>query len=137
MVEGTSTVVTELEGDETYYWRIRPYNDFEVCTDFTEPASFSTGTIVSTNELSANEVFDVFPNPVTNGVLQINISLEEASTINWRLMAGTGTLLQQDDLGSTNGLQRIQVPVANLPAGVYFVQILTADRQLVRKVLVQ
>ena len=137
VVEGTSTVVTELEGDETYYWRIRPYNDFEVCTDFTEPASFSTGTIVSTNELSANEVFDVFPNPVTNGVLQINISLEEASTINWRLMAGTGTLLQQDDLGSTNGLQRIQVPVANLPAGVYFVQILTADRQLVRKVLVQ
>ena len=52
-------------------------------------------------------------------------------------MDATGALLQQDNLGAATGTQRVALPVADLPAGVYFVQVLTADRQLVRKVLVQ
>ncbi len=137
LVEGTSETVTDLEADETYYWRVRPNNPYATCADWTSPASFSTGTVVSTNELSSSEIFELFPNPVTNGELQMNIRLENANSINWRLMDATGALLQQDDLGSTNGLQRITVPVADLPAGVYFVQILSDERQFVRKILVQ
>ncbi|MEL6657888.1 MAG: T9SS type A sorting domain-containing protein [Bacteroidota bacterium] len=137
LIQGTTATVTDLEGDETYYWRVRPFNPYETCTEWTSAASFNTGTLVSTNDLSANEVFELYPNPVTNGELQMNIRLEDTDAINWRLMDATGSLLLQDDLGSAASLQRIAMPVADLAAGVYFVQILTAERQLVRKVLVQ
>ena len=137
LIEGTTAVVNELEADETYYWRIRPFNPYETCTDFTSPASFNTGSVVSTSELNDNEILELFPNPVLNGELQMSIRLEQTGTITWRLLDATGALVQQDDLGSTSGLQRVAVPVAQLPAGVYFIQILTPERQLVRKVLVQ
>ena len=137
LVQGTSAVITDLDVDETYFWRIRPYNHYETCTDFTSPASFNTASVVSTDELKENEMLELFPNPVQNGELQMNIRLNQPKAATWRLINATGAVLQEGDLGIPRTLQRRVLSVANLPAGVYLVQILSADRQLLRKVLIQ
>lgn len=137
IVEGNSTTVTDLREDETYYWRVRPYNAYNTCLPFTNSTSFTTGTIVSTNELLEGEILELFPNPTDGDQLQMNIRLNGAQQGYWRIVDATGAVLREQPLAVNNSLQRVELPVQDLPAGMYVVQILLQDRQVLRKVVVQ
>lgn len=136
IVEGSSAVITDLREDETYYWRVRPFNAYETCTAFTSPSSFTTGTIVSTNELLAGELLELFPNPTNGDQLHMNLKLNDQQQGQCRIVDATGAVLRSQQLSVTNSLQRIELAVQGLPAGMYFVQLVLEDRQVMRKVVI-
>lgn len=137
LVEGTSATVSDLRPDETYYWRVRPFNPYETCTNFTSSNSFSTGNVVSTNELREDEFIEVYPNPVVSEVLNLNMKVRNTQEASWRLVNGAGAVLQQSQLSLSNTQQQFVIPVAQLPAGMYLLQLILDDRQIMRKVVIQ
>lgn len=136
LIEGNSATVTELRPDETYYWRVRPYNAYNTCAAFTSPASFTTGTLVNTNELFEGELLELFPNPSNGERLHMNIKLNDQQDGQWRIVNAAGAVLRAQDFSASTSLERVDLAVQGLPAGMYFVQLIFEDRQVMRKVVI-
>ncbi len=93
--------------------------------------SFDCG--INVKEINANtSALNVYPNPAGSGVASFEFEFEgnEAATV--RVYDVTGrTVLTQEVKGS--GAQTVQVDVASLNAGMYQLEIATADRRGVSK----
>lgn len=81
---------------------------------------------VATRELAAEALqLAISPNPATN-IAQLGFELPQASAVQLRVFDLQGRLLQQHDAGYlTPGQQLLEVPVGNLLAGIYLVQLQT------------
>ncbi|GEM_PF-805709 len=89
---------------------------------------------VSTNDLAAIAKIDVFPNPAKEFfTLQLEGPVSE--TVNIRLMSATGQMVySQIDLSLAS---RTEIPVADLPSGIYFLQLNSETASTVRRVVVE
>ncbi|MCB0634596.1 MAG: hypothetical protein KDD15_32910, partial [Lewinella sp.] len=78
-VNGNSKVVSGLDANKLYFWRVRPYNCYDTNTPFTSSNSFRTGDVTKTEEPGFIEGWTVSPNPVhSNASLQLSINSREA-----------------------------------------------------------
>ena len=80
-VEGSSTELTDIEPNEQYYYRIKPFNLAVSCSKISNIFSFTTTTssVSSANDISFVKNFSVFPNPVKrNGELSVNVVSDES-----------------------------------------------------------
>lgn len=80
--------------------------------------------------------FQAQPNPF-NQQLQIRIQAVENQAYNLRLMNLAGQILIQNHSETGYGLQTVSLETAHLPAGVYVVQLQTADKLITQKVIKQ
>jgi hypothetical protein len=81
-------------------------------------------TTTSVNDMSRDIALSVFPNPVANNQIAVSFNLQENSTISATMYAVDGretTLLTNQELKA--GHQLLQLPVGNLPAGTYILNI--------------
>lgn len=78
----------------------------------------------------------VYPNP-TDGLLYLQLNLQEAVQLNLQLRNNLGQLINQESLNLEAGMQQHQMQLAHLPAGVYFLQLSTPNSQSVRRVVVR
>lgn len=136
VVEGTSIQVSGLQANRTHYWRFKPFNVYNTCSDFTSSSSFETGITTATNELLPGESLNIFPNPSSTG--QVTISLKTAinGQANWQLIDSRGSMLQKGTFATHAGTQEQVLDTTVLPAGLYFIQLQLEDRQSVRKLMV-
>jgi hypothetical protein len=138
IVDEPRLVFENLLDNKTFYWRIKPLNNYYTCVDFMEPNSFETGLVSATQELLPGENLSIYPNPVNNNN---NASLELTSTVtekaNWQITNTTGQLLSSGQFGTITGTQRIDLPTHQLTPGLYIVRVQIGDRQAVRKMIIQ
>ncbi|MEL7220885.1 MAG: zinc-dependent metalloprotease [Bacteroidota bacterium] len=131
-------VFEDLQDNKTFYWHVRPFNEYDTCTDFLEPNSFETGLISSTTKLLPGEQLRIYPNPVSSSR---STSLELISTTSerayWQIMNTAGQQLNVGQFETASSLQRIDLPTENLSPGLYIVQIQLGDRQATRKLIIQ
>ncbi|MCF8301852.1 MAG: T9SS type A sorting domain-containing protein [Bacteroidales bacterium] len=89
-------------------------------------------TVTSVNELAKNNKITLYPNPVQKGeAAYINIPGNENARFS--IFDNTGHLLQE--LQAESGIS--QIPVSRLSAGVYVIQIVTADQVVSRKLIIE
>lgn len=126
IITDTSYVSTILRsGRDNYYWRVWAFSDYDFCNfNFSETGLFATGELSTTvEEISTDLDANLFPNPTSSKAFSIDINLEEASELQVEIMDLHGKLvlpsITQQLLAGNN-----RIPVtANLPSGIYLVQL--------------
>jgi len=93
-------------------------------------------TSVSINEIRLPERFDIYPNPNT-GQFTLNIDLQEETTLSLKLYHFTGQLLLSEEVGRIIGNYSQQVDLSTYAKGIYYVQIMTGEGVVTRKVVYQ
>lgn len=120
-------------GDANNMWQSAPnYDDPNTANDL-------SGVVVefdcaqSLKEINANtSSLNVYPNPATAGVTNFEFEFKGNETATVRVYDVTGrTVLTQEVKG--NGIQTVQIDVTSLNAGMYNMEIATADRRGVSK----
>ena len=137
-VQGTSFVSTELKADKTYYWRLRPYNAQYTCFEESETASFFTGVLSDVKDIEEVNGMQLMPNPVAAGNgLQLDLQMTAAVDLQVRMISVTGQTVEQFDWETNTGQNRWLLNTQDLQAGIYFLQLQSANGVMSRKVVVQ
>ncbi|MEO1258992.1 MAG: zinc-dependent metalloprotease [Bacteroidota bacterium] len=137
-VEGSSFVSTDFKADRTYYWRLRPYNAQYTCDNLTETSSFFTGMLSDVKDIEEVNGMQLMPNPLTNGNnLQLDLQMTEPVDLQVRMISVTGQTVEQFDWETNVGQNRWVLNTQDLQAGIYFLQLQSANGVMSRKVVVQ
>ena len=113
-------------------------SDLPICYGITKTAryQYKVGTPVAVNKLSDVTNFMLFPNPATNDV---NIVLETRNNMDLsvRIHNTIGATVYTQQLGLVNGRVSMQVPVNQLAAGIYFVELTDGKGREIQKLIVR
>ena len=131
-------MATDLLKDKTFYWRLRPYNNQHTCTSYTEGNTFSTGSVTAVRSLEAVTGLVVSPNPApATGTSFINLSAAEPVELDVVLLSATGQTVQQFPWQVVAGSNRKELTTNNLPAGLYFLHLQSAQGVVSQKLVLQ
>lgn len=131
--------VSNLEENTTYYWKVRGYNEFSSCSDWSNIRLFTTGTATTgLAEISEVELMTVSPNPVSVGTdLTINLESSSAFKANIELVNLNGQVLKTiDNQNFQQGRNTVNITMNSLSAGLYFVRVRTEEGVMNRRVIV-
>ncbi len=131
--------VETLAPNKTYYWRIRPFNEYYTCTNNGASKSFKTGNqTTAVQEIQELNAWKVTPNPVKQGEplqLVFNIGKDfEATLVLFNAVGQVITPLGKHRFLA--GYQEKTIPTQALPAGVYLLSIQTETGRSVQRVIV-
>jgi len=80
--------------------------------------------------------FSVYPNPAEN-ILHLNFNLEQTQSFNILLISATGRLVYKEEVGSYQGDFKKSIDLSNLTRGIYFLQLVSDQGILNRKIVLQ
>lgn len=131
--------ISDLNAGTTYFWRVRGYNEYSTCSDWSATRSFTTGSeTTAVTEISEVEEMTVSPNPVSTGAnLAVNVQSSSRFTATIEVVNLSGQVLntlQNQNFGQ--GSTTVNITMDNLATGLYFVRILTEEGVMNRRVIV-
>lgn len=134
---GTSKLVTTLLANRTYYWRVRPFNEYVTCAA-AKQRTLKTPATSSVRDIADLSAWQLAPNPVRKGdVLKIYFNAANSFDANVQIVNATGQLVfSQANAHFAFGENTYELPVNNLENGLYFVVLQTEAGQEVRKLSV-
>ncbi|GJM32786.1 MAG: hypothetical protein DHS20C18_17870 [Saprospiraceae bacterium] len=139
IVYGNSKIITNLQADKTYFWRVTPMNEAYTCAGSSTIGNFKTGsTTVSNQELSSVNQWSVAPNPVkANSSLTINVDASVSFTATINLRDVTGRQVRNIGDQSFNlGQQNREISLSGLSAGVYFISLDSEEGRTTKRIVV-
>ncbi|MCB9276459.1 MAG: T9SS-dependent M36 family metallopeptidase [Lewinellaceae bacterium] len=95
-----------------------------------------SGLVSSSRDETTAARISVFPNPAQNQ-LNVGITLEHAQTVVASLVSSEGRIVATQKVDASAGFQLIQMDVAQLPAGFYFVKVFAGQQTAVEKVIIK
>jgi len=93
------------------------------------------GTI-AVQKLSDVSLFMLFPNPATDGAVNIYFTTKKEVDLNINLFDALGQRVHHQVLGNVSGDFNTTIPVSNLAAGMYYVELTDGYSNQVLKVIV-
>lgn len=131
----TSKMLTNLQKNRQYYWRVRPFNEYVTCAQARQ-GSFRTSATSGTYVIEALSAWQIAPNPVTGSArVFVNAADNFEATVN--VLDATGRMVRT--LNNTvfpMGETVLDLPVEGLASGLYFVAIENAEGRDVRKMTI-
>ena len=135
-----SLIVTALQPNHTYLWRVMAYNEYSTCANYSSNRILRTGDSIftDTSDIPAFDKWTATPNPVKSGfpiivTVESMIGMEAEMT----LLTMTGQVVQQyKGLKFPSGLSSHEIPTAGLPEGIYVIVLRTGDGFEVQRVAV-
>ncbi len=138
IVEGTSLTVNNLLANRSYYWRVRPFNNIYTCAPFSNSRYFTTGSVTGASDLSADQVLNVYPNPIGKGqILQLRASEMMQGQALLTLSSITGSKVWSSMPMLVEGDQAIEIDTEGLPVGAYVLRIVQDGNQWQTKLIIQ
>lgn len=131
----TSQLLTNLQENRKYYWRVRPFNEYATCAA-ARAGSFVTSKISDTHEIKVLSAWQIAPNPVSNTAriffsaaanFEATVSIHDATGRRVRTLPNT--VFPQ-------GESTLDLPVESLANGLYFVAIENVEGRAVRKMTI-
>ena len=138
IVNTTSKVLTNLNPNKLYQWRVRPFNEYVTCAN-AQQRQFRTSTVAtSTQEIAGLTDWQVAPNPAqANAPVSLFVRAENTFTANIRVFDATGRqVYAQDRVDFPAGDKTVELPLSGLQAGLYFIALQNNVGQQVRKLSV-
>ena len=124
--------------DRTYYWKVRAFNQYSFCAPESEVGEFITGELSNVNTITALQNFSVFPNPQYAGNdLWISYNIDKTLSASITLQTLSGEVINRQEVQLLNGVHQMKLPVMQLAAGVYFLQMSTQEGTAVEKIIIQ
>lgn len=140
-VQGTSFTTNELKKNRTYYWRVRAYNRWHTCQEYSTVHKFKTGeveTATAVRTIEAVSALTVSPNPVAEGApVLVTLETTEAMSLGLNVVNLSGQVVYHQQQNVQPGLQTLRIPSGNLPSGLYFVQLQKEKGIMSRKLVVR
>lgn len=131
ITDDTAITLTDLEPESNYFWKVKPFNEYSVCQNFSAQRFFKTGTDVAsdTNEIPELADWYLSPNPVRSGEsIQLNVEVSNGLTADVIITNIAGQLveyIENQEFGT--GITNFEIPTANLPSGIYMVSLRTLE----------
>jgi len=137
IVTGTSKLLTDLDDNRVYYWRVRPFNEYATCTQARQ-RSFKTSLTSGVNSIEALSALQITPNPVSgDATARLFVSASAGFEATVRIIDATGRQVQAlHNLTFAAGETTIDLPTAGLANGIYLVSVENAAGRSVRKMSV-
>ncbi|NJL76977.1 MAG: hypothetical protein HC892_20125 [Saprospiraceae bacterium] len=137
LVDTNILIVKELQSNRKYFWRVRPYNEYQTCTAFSEPNTFTTGNVADTSQLPLIESIQIYPSPAS-AQGQINLELSTRRTFHAELFVydSKGDLVLEDGLELSPGIQNYTWLSSGYASGLYVVLVVTEEGTQVLKLLI-
>lgn len=138
VVYGTNKIITGLEANKTYYWRVRPFNAHRACQTPTPNGTFTTGTLTDVETPAGVVSHEIAPNPIRSGEsLRVTIVPETSVTGHIQLFDLTGRAVTGVQTHRFTTVEStVSMDVAQLSAGIYLLNITTDNGQLTEKVVI-
>lgn len=142
VVTDTSLVIEEgLLDDTRYWWRVRPFNRYQVDSDFGDQVfRFRNGDFpVNTIDAALNAAITVAPNPVAGGQdLRINgRDLGLNGNLTYDLIDAAGrVLITRENLPVAAAGFNERIETGSLSAGVYFLRLRLNDKLVTKRVVI-
>jgi hypothetical protein len=130
-------LATDLLPGRTYYWRVRPFNQYYTCATARQ-RSFKTPLTSAAPELHFLQSATLAPNPTRSGqpaLLTVRNTAPFEAQIDLTDAAGR-TVQQQGPVNFNSGETTLEIPTENLANGLYFVRIYNAEGSTVRRLAV-
>ncbi len=138
LVSSNSHIVEELEPDKKYFWRVRAFNEYYTCTNFTTPAFFYTDTATQVKDENELPSISLFPNPVQAGQ---NMKLATAASFPketvFQLFDITGRFIKDLLPGSSyDPLIQQSIEFSLDIPGIYVLKIQVNDEEINKRIIV-
>ncbi len=96
---------------------------------------YTYSKVVTMSISGSAALWQVYPNPAHNSTsLHINTNLGKMDV---QLVAAAGNVVYRNQLSTTISGQKLDIPLVNLPAGIYFLKVATAKGVQTQKILVK
>lgn len=118
----TSVLVESLQSNRTYFWRVRPFNEYATCA-IARQQSFKTPLTSDVNEVEGLSGWQIWPNPVHESQsINVAIQAENAFEANINVFDALGRRIQSlQGVRINSGLNNIALPLEAIPNGLYFI----------------
>jgi hypothetical protein len=130
----SSKMLTNLDDDRKYFWRVRPFNEYVTCAQARQ-GTFRTSFTSGVKEIEALSAWQIAPNPASSEApVRLFVSADNNFEASINIFDATGS--QVRSLGSQTfaaGETTLELPAEGLPNGLYFVSIENAEGRSVRK----
>lgn len=115
----------DIDNPSRYFWRVRCVRPPDFEGQWSSVASFTVSLNVSVAEQTERSQPRIFPN-ISADYVDVNLEGLQAASV--AVVNSTGRLIQ---LRNVKGLSVVRENVSELPAGAYFVVIITADNKTI------
>lgn len=134
---GTSLTLTNLQANRTYYWRVRPFNEYYTCNG-AKQRTFRTPGVSGTDNIAGLAGWVVAPNPLTAGqTARVAVKADQAFDANMTVYDLAGrTVYQQTGLQFPAGDSTLQLALDNAPNGMYYIVLENANGRAARKLII-
>ena len=125
-----------LEKCSSYEFHVKTVCSVDTESSFSDIFVFQTLCDVNVNDLSKgiSEV-NIFPNPFSEN-LTVNFLLEKTAVVEWEIVAMNGQALLKNELEKSEGQNNFEIQnLGDLPQGIYFLKIRTADNFIIKKIV--
>ena len=138
MIDGDKNshkILYSLEQDETYYWRIRAYENGDT-TDWSAAWSFIIGEgPQGINDLLTDNSVSIYPNPASTDLfIEVNALRQEMVEVSILNLLGQSVIEARLDLGQ--GENKTQIGLNDLDAGLYIIQMKSGDESFMKKLVI-
>jgi len=130
---------TALSNNHEFRWTVKPLHPAYTCASNSNYFHFQTGFATSTTLLNNPEdnQLRIFPNPIQNGPLQLQLSSLENSIASLAIYTLDGRIFwKKQKLAISAGQQELQLDIPQLTAGQYFI-LIRSDKQVWRQAFIK
>jgi len=106
------------------------------CDNATKTAYDDFDSVVNSEEVFANHLAEVYPNPFSSE-LNVRLALAEATNVEMTVYNAIGAVVAQRDYGQLAGNQILKFNGANQANGIYYIHIKTDNYLITKKVQLQ
>lgn len=137
-VTSSSLVVNNLQNDKTYYWRVRPYNDYSFCTVFSENGTFETGEVTAIRSLGKASEVSVYPNLLNKReAITVSLTTPQSLQLQVQLINTFGQIVTNRSFSTLSGNNQFQVVLPqNLTPGTYLIRLSIEAESITEKIVI-
>lgn len=138
VVYGYAKYIDELQPNQTYYWRVKPFNSYQTCTPFSTRGEFKTGLLVNTQKITALNEWGVYPNPVQESQdLFVKLTMDQTTDVSINLLDINGSMIESQQTTLLAGDNNRTFSTAGLSQGVYLVEVVSARGKETKRIVIQ
>ena len=135
----TQLITEDLEDGRTYFWRVRAYNSYNSCSEFSDRESFMVEHPTSVAELEQIDEWRLSPQPSLSGnTLQLRLSSSTSWTAQAEIVNSLGQMMWQQPLNFSAGQQVVSLEGTDrLLPGMYVIRLRSDGQQSALPLIIQ
>lgn len=136
----TSVTITKgIPNNRTLYWRVRAYNEWDLCqpSTFQEVGVFKTKNFSATNDLESSLLAELSPNPVASGYpAKLQLTADENMDAALTITDAAGRQCQRQNVSLSFGENLLEISTEALPAGLYTITLQNEKGAIIKRLAV-